>query len=91
LLTRLQCLRLFIGRTLEVHAKPKNGDEDAGYAGGNVLRRLQALVARKLLDPGIVARYLGHNGSAVHELILRLNDGDRRRCSTCASGKCRGA
>jgi hypothetical protein len=46
LLTRLQCLRLFIGRTLEVHAKPKNGDEDAGYAGGNVLRRLQALVAR---------------------------------------------
>ena len=74
----MQCLRLLIGSALKIHAEPKNRDEYPGNAGRNVLRSFQALIARKLLDLSVVASHLRHDGGAVHELILRLNNCHRR-------------
>jgi hypothetical protein len=78
LLASLQRLRLLIGSALKIHAEPKNRDEYPGDASRNVLRSFQALVACELLDLRVVAGHLGHDSGAVQELILGLNNRNRR-------------
>jgi hypothetical protein len=74
LLPRLESGLLGPCGTLEIHAKPKDRNEQAGYTGNHVLRDLCALLRAQFADPLIVSLDLGHDSGAVRVLILHLND-----------------
>ena len=85
LLACLEGLRFFVGSPLKVHAEPEDRNKDACNSSRYVLRRLQTLVARELLDLGIVALNFRHNSGAIHKLVLRLNYSYRCRRSSGAT------
>ena len=79
LLAALEGRYLFAGRALEVHAEPKDRNEEASHTGRNVLGDLAALFAGKSLDLLIVGLDFGDDRRAIHEAVLRLNRRDRLR------------
>lgn len=85
LLTSLKCLNFGISRSLEVHAEPKDGNDQPGDAGGDVLGNLQALVGRELLNLCVVGLDLDGNCRTVHVAVLRLHHRNRRWSATRTS------
>jgi len=78
LLPRLESSLFGPRGALEIHAKPKDRDEQTSDTGNHILRDLRALLGAQLADPLIVSLNLGHDRGAVRVLILHLNDLDGR-------------
>src|SRR5207244_427643 len=79
------------GSTLEIHREEKRPDNEAGYAGSNILNDLPALFVGQFFDANIVGFDFSADLRATGSLILRLYGGDELwiTSSTGAQNKAR--